>query len=358
MAIRLAMDFSHIPYNGLDGGANINAYSDYAPLFSSNGGTSWGLAQDSGYNWLSSRIAGQATYGFVGFIGFPVSRLWDITKARSYCGFRIKCLNYNTLTVLPPMYWHASTSLPGNGPDTNSYGIVKTTDFAWPSNQDVYVEVMMDWVNGQRTVWVDGVMVVRAQALGFTPAADHLISFPIASNGTTGNPVVMYKDFVFLDDMGDGAPDSTRLGPVVASPFTLADASGAGWVSSDNQPLVTDLNTPVTSTNLTSPYLTSPTDGTPLDMHIASTLGGGTQLKAVSILASPNRQSPAIASLKTVLADGAGNTLRLPDVTTPTVGQQTHKTVGYLGKALDGSTLTVSKLTALKMSMSAIQPGT
>lgn len=362
MAMRLTMAFDHVPA-ALDGGTNYNTYSDYPTMsWGSNGGFSLGVAADSGYNWLNLQIAGANGYGYWTMTGWQVSNLFDLTKARSYCGFRVKALTYNSLNITNLLCWQVGGALPGNGANGNTIGIVKTTDYAWPLNQDFYVEVMFDWVNLTRTVWVDGVKVVNAVALGFTPAATDKMGFTISSNGIAVNPIIRVKDMYFLDDAGDGALDSSRLGPQIFLPLTMNDAAGAGWTSSDSTTLLADINTAITgSGNLAAPYAQSPNDGTPLDMHFnASALDPNNKISGLVILGSATRNSGAVATVKTVVTDQATptpNTKRLTDQNFTSSSVIPNRTVGTLITALDGSTWSPTKIQQLKVSMSAIIPG-
>lgn len=363
MVMRLPMAFDHIPA-AIDTGANYAAYSDYPALsYGSNGGFNFGIQPDSGYNWLHYQITGLNGYGFYALTGWSISSLFDITKARSYCGFRAKVLSFNTWLSTHPLCWQTDGVMPTNGSNANTIAVLKTTDYAWPLNQDFYVELMFDWVNLTRTVWVDGVKIINAQALGFTPTTAGKLGFAIQNAGVANNPVVRIKDMYFLDDSGDGAVDSQRLGPQIFLPLTLNDAAGNGWTSSDGAGVLIDVNTPITgSGNLATPYAQSPTDGTPLDMHFtASNLNANNAIKGIMVLGSASRASGAIASVKTVVTDQATptpNTKRLADQTFTSGAVVPHRTVGYLSTALDGSSWTPTKIQQLKISMNAIQPGT
>jgi hypothetical protein len=362
MTMRLVMPFDHVPA-AYDGGVNVSTYTDYPAFqFGTNGGASRGVLADSGYNWLSVKIAGANGYGYAGFLALPVSSLFDLTKARSYVGFRYKVTTYNTTAGLSAFCWEATTAPPGNGATGTTNALIKTTEFTFTLGQDYYIEIMFDWVNLTRTVWVDGVKIVNAVALGFTPLSTHLVEWTIQSGGSAVNPVIQVKDFYALDDAGDGAADSQRQGPMVYLPLTMNDASGNGWTSSDSTTLLADINTAITgSGNLAAPYAQSPTDGTPLDMHFnASGLDPNVGIKGLVVLGSAARPSGAIASVKTVMTDQAtpANTKRLADQTFSSANVVPNRTIGVLTTALDGSTWTPTKIQQAKISMNAVVPGT
>lgn len=364
MVMRLPMAFDHIPA-AVDSGTNYNTYSDYPPIaVGTNGGLSWGIASDSGYNWLNFSIAGANGYGYWSMLGWLVSSLFDITKPRSFCGFRVKPLIYNSpLNAANLLCWQVGGAMPSNGPNGSTMAILKTTDYAWPLNQDFYVEIMFDWMNLTRTVWIDGLKIISAQALGFTPSATDRLGFAISSNGAANNPYIRVKDMYFLDDSGDGAIDSQRLGPQVFLPLTMNDASGNGWTSSDGAGLLADINTAITgSANLAAPYAQSPGDGTPLDMHFSTSgLSVNNAIKGLMVLGSATRPGGTLATVKTVVTDQATptpNIKRLADQTFTGPSVVPNRSLGYLAGALDGTAWTPSKIQQLKVSMNAIQPGT
>lgn len=353
MAMRLTMAFDHVPAGQTLG--NILAYCDY-PLAL---GGSASVAKINNYQWLllSFLSAGTPAYpqSFSSYASMPLASAWDTTKARSYCGFRLY-VSGNGRT------WGGFTTYPLFAMYSGStyVGLINLTDFNFVVGTEYYVEVMVDWVNKTRTVWVDGALVVSASAITI-PAAPLSFQWWVgefsATNASYGGAVAV-THLYFLDDAGDAAADSQRQGPLVANPITVADAAGTGWTSSDNAGLLADLNTPITSTtDMIAPYTASPGDGTPMDLHLTTAADPTLPVKIVTLMASTARIPGAVTATKTVVSDGT-RTQRLPDQTYASNSMGVNKTLGNLTTALDGTSLTVAKLKQLKVSLSAITPGT
>lgn len=367
MAMRLGMAFDHFNVAWGYSTATKGYYSDYPWTFSSNGGANvgGGFAKLGNYTYLyiSASQGGnvaQAQYAYL-----PLSAIWDMTKPRSYCGFRMQVTipagkaSYQAINYLyGVLTYNPSQTTPANA--NNVFNLDGIASIAL--NTEYYVEIMIDWVNKTRTVWVDGNKVVDAQALGFTMAQNGYLQFsasnPASATATYGGQLNLTHMY-FLDDAGDGAADSTRLGPGIMSLCPVLDAAGNGWVSSDGGNFVTELNTAVASTPNPTPNLVSPGDGTALDMHFdTSKLDPLGVVKFATPILSSGRSTGTASVTKAVLSDAAAHTLRLNDISYSDANMRYNQSPGLITTNLDGTPLSLAQLQQLKLSVSAVTAGT
>jgi hypothetical protein len=366
MAMRLGMAFDHFNTAWNQAYASKGYYSDYPWSFASYGTlVGGGFAKLGNYTYLylsayTNNVAStQAMYGFL-----PLSAIWDVTKSRSYCGFRMQLSipsgksNYQAVNSVYNLlsYATAATTSATTYPLFNLEGIPNPV-----VGVDYYVEIMIDWVNKTRTIWVDGNLVMNAQALGFTPAQGGFLQFVASlgsSSSTTYGGQLNLTHMYFLDDAGDGAPDSTRLGPGVMTLCPVKDAAGAGWVSSDGGNFVTELNTAIASTPNPTPNLVAPGDSTPLDMHFdTSKLDPNGVLKFAMPILSSGRNTGTSTVTKSVLSDTASHSTRLPDLSYADANMRYNQSPGMITKNLDGTPLSLAQLQQLKLSVSAVTAG-
>jgi hypothetical protein len=211
--------FDHIPAGTSTSGGNVSTYSDFPFTFVGSNGSGAGTISDSGGTWLGFAAIGSAGNFYTGTWKLPVSLL-DYTKPRSYIGFRWKVTSASR--VCNPLVLY------DNG-NTRQIVLVNITDQTWNTNQEYYIEVLMDRTNKQRTVWVDGAMVVNAASYG-TYASVSTDSFgfcePLATGASTA-ATYQYKDMYLMDDPGDGTV--SRIGAILAKPITIATATGNAW---------------------------------------------------------------------------------------------------------------------------------
>ena len=217
--------FDHIPAGSSGTGGNVPTYSDFP--FTWNAATSGGgpgaggVTADSGGSWLSTTGPyGAAGNFYVGGWLFPVNQ-FDLTKPRGYYGFRFKATTSNRVNH-PLVIMNAAKS---------AYGavLVNIADFNWVTNQEYYIEVLIDRQNNQRTVWVDGALVINAQVFSQTIlSTDYLSMGQVNGTGSSTSQSYYFKDIYVMDDPGDGSV--SRLGPIIAKPITLAAATGNGWI--------------------------------------------------------------------------------------------------------------------------------
>jgi hypothetical protein len=219
--------FDHIPTGQSGTGGNVPTYAvDYPFVW--NGATTGGgpgtggTLSDTGGVWLAANGA----YGFSGnfYVGgwlIPVN-LFDLTKPRGYYGFRFKAAGPNRVNH-PLVIMNSAKSAYGSV-------MVNINDYNWITNQEYYVEVLIDRQNNLRTVWVDGVMVINAQVFSQTIlSTDYLSMGQILGTGGSSGQSYQFKDIYLMDDPGDGSV--SRLGPIKAYPISIASSSGNGWGS-------------------------------------------------------------------------------------------------------------------------------
>lgn len=212
--------FDHVPVGGA---ANVAAYSDLPfaysiGYYSGATGPSTGSVgvYGTGGNWLFNASGSVSSFGrSFGSWHIPITGL-DTTKPRSWIGSRfIWTTSVQNLQMLAFI----------NSAGTQTAMLVTGADYAWNLNQEYYVEVMVDWVNQTRSVWVDGALVVNAASIGaYTPASTDYISWGVAqSYGASTASGLGFKDVYLADDPADGS--FVRPGPIKAYPITVANVT-------------------------------------------------------------------------------------------------------------------------------------
>jgi hypothetical protein len=333
--------FDHIPIGGSTSGGNVPTYSDFPFTFVGANGSGAGTVSDSGGVWLGFSAIGAAGNFWTGTWRLPASG-YDYTKPKSWVGFRMKLAT--TSRIANPLVLYDSTT-------TRQAILVGINDQTWNTNQEYYVEVLIDRVNKQRSVWVDGTMVVNAASYGsYVSVSTDYLGFcePVATGSLTAASY-QYKDIYVMDDPGDGSV--SRLGPVIARPITLATASGSGWTPSSGS-ISGALNTAINTSTPTTPNVTSPSDGTPLVASLATTADAGAAVQGVLLVASGERSSGTGTTLRTTLSDQATppNQSTLNALQFPTTGFQYNRTLAFAPAAPDGSTWNAAKIAATSMS--------
>lgn len=349
MNIRDMWAFDHIPLNINTTGGNVAGYSDYNLLYSANttfGSTPGGTVSDADGVWLALQSAqsGNLSY-WLGNWSVPFTNLIDITQPRSFLGFRFKWNGFGSSPLL------------GIASSANAYlaSLVGPSDFTAVVGKNYYVEVMWDHVANTRTVWVDGAMVVNAQALAAS-AASLLVAtnrFSFCQNTTWGNTgqttTYQFKDIYYGDDPTGANP---RLGPIIATPAKIATAVGAGYIPSTGTDLPTILNTAPVG-GATTPNLTAATDGTPLVSTFSTTANPAGVVKALKLLSSVARQSGTSTQFLETLTDQATptpNSKTLTPIVLSSDAMVYGKSIGLITTALDGSPLTLANIAQLKLS--------
>jgi|SRR6185312_8192194 len=342
MTKRMMYAFDHIPVTLSSTGGNVSAYCDFPFTYAPSGGlnaTTGGTMSDSDGVWLASNAYYYNTVTSMGQWSHPISNVLDITKARNWIGFRFK----------------PSSTYIGNpfGCTVNgvNLALLAISDFSWTSGHNYYIEVMIDHVNQTRSVWVDGSLVVNAQAVSLAGqvSSDKLI-FGFSA-GITGNTscTYQYKDMYFMDDPNDGSV--SRLGPIISRPITINTASGNGWTPSSGS-IIGALNTAINTSTPSTPNIASANDGTPLAMTLASTVDQGVAVHGVLFVASGERNSGTGTMLRSTLADQAtpANQSTLNALQFSNTAFQYGRTMGFTPFAPDGSTWNATKIAAMNLS--------
>lgn len=337
--------FDHIPAGLSTAGGNLAAFSDFPLGFfgaTTAGAQSGGVTLDSGGSWLNSSAGAAAGNFYAGFWYYPMAQ-FDLTKARSWFGFRIKMGSANR--VCPPLAIYPA------GLGSQAAVMVAGADYAFITGQEHYVEVMIDRVNKTRTVWVDNQLVVNGVSYGsYTILSTDFAGF--GSAAATGNSTAMayqIKDIYVLDDPADGSV--VRMGPIVARPITLASASGAGWIPSAGT-VLSALNTQVSATQQATPNVLMATDGTPLLNTLQTTADPLGVVQGVLLLGSGQRNVASGTTLRTTITDQATptpNQLQLAALF-PAGTNQYGKSLTFLPNALDGSNWNAAKIAQLNLS--------
>lgn len=343
MTKRMMLAFDHVPTGLNNAGGNVGAYSDFPFTYAPSGGlsaTTGGAMSDSDGVWLASSAYYYNTQTSIGQWTLPISTYIDVTKPRSWFGFRFK---WSGSWIGQPF----GVTVNGNG----GVALLTQADYSWASGRNYYIEVMIDRVNQTRSVWIDGALVVNASSVSLAGqvSTDKLIySFASSITGNTGC-TFQYKDMYFMDDPNDGSV--SRLGPIVARPITINTASGTGWTPSSGS-ISGALNTTVNTGTPSTPNVTSASDGTPLVTTLATTADAGAAVQGLLFVASGERNSGTGTTLRTTIADQATppNQLALTALQFSTTAFQYGRTLGFVPYAPDGSTWNAAKITALAMS--------
>lgn len=337
--------FDHIPLGATPSGGTLAAYAADYPFTWISGalGTGGGVGSDSGGTWLTIPT-GSGTGGnfYTGAWLYPFTQ-YDLTKARSWFGTRVKLTSTNRVVPLLSVV---------NASYAYQFTLAGATEFAWVTNQEHYVEVMIDHVNRTRTVWVDGQMVVNAVSTGayVVSSTDFIMMGSTQPAGPSAVPTMQFKDIYVMDDPGDGSV--SRLGIQLARPLTIGSGSGAGWTPSSGT-IAAALNTAVNTTTPSTPNVNSAADGTPLQLALASAVDATATVNGVLLIAAGQRNPATGTTLRTTLSDQATPTPNqqvLPALLFPAGSYQYGKVLGFLPNALDGSAWTPAKTNQLSLS--------
>lgn len=346
MTKRMMYAFDHIPTTLNSSGGNVGTYSDFPFTYAAGGGlsaTTGGTLSDSDGVWLASSSYYYNTVSSMGQWSHPINAVLDVSKPRSWIGFRFKP-GFSTLIGNPFGCTVNSTNL----------ALLTTTDFSWVSTHNYYIEIMIDRVNQTRTVWVDGVLTVNAQPVSLSGqlSTDKLIfGFGAGVTGNTGC-TYQYKDMYFLDDPNDGSV--SRLGAIIAKPITIASATGTGWTPSTGT-IASALNTAINTSTPSTPNVASATDGTPLAAAFGTTADASAAVAGVLLVGSGQRSPGTGTLLRTTLSDQATppNSTSLTPTQFSSAGFQYGRSLGFLPSAPDGSQWSAAKITALNVSVAA-----
>lgn len=334
--------FDHIPAASTTAGGNVPTYGGDYP-FVLYGSYAGGTISDSGGMWLTNNgYTGSGSNYYTSAWLYPFSQ-YDLTKARSWFGFRLKMTT--TARVLPILSVYDTTK-------TQQATLVLPTDFAFVTGQEHYVELMIDRVNRTRSVWVDNTLVVNAQSYGaWAISATDWLAMGNTGPGGAANPgVLQFKDIYVMDDPGDGSV--TRLGIQLARALTIGTASGTGWTPSAGS-VVSALNTAINTTTPSTPNVNAPGDGTPLQMALASAVDATASVNGVLLIAAGQRNAATGTVLRTTMTDQATptpNQQALNPLQFPAGSYQYGKVLGFLPNALDGTSWTPTKTTQLSLS--------
>lgn len=337
--------FDHIPVGASAAGGNVSGYAaDYPFVWTAGSqGQGGGTVSDSGGVWLGvTGTTGAAGNFWTGAWLYPFSQ-YDLTKARSWFSARIKLTTAGRVVPILSVV---------NSAYTYQFALVGPSDYAWVTNQEHYVEVMIDRVNKTRSLWVDGQAVITASPYGSYAISntDLIMMGSTAAGGSTYPPTMQFKDIYIADDAADGT--FSRLGPQLAKPITLASAAGAGWTASSGT-IVAALNTAINTSTPSTPNVTSPSDGTALAAALTTSADAGAQVNGVLLLAAGSRNAGSTTVHRTTISDQATptpNQQTLTPVSFPTGSFAYGKVLGFLPNALDGTSWTTEKVKQLTLS--------
>jgi hypothetical protein len=188
-------------------------------------------------------------------ISIPYANVSDFTQPQSYIGFR-----YSNTQSNASFLSQASAAWITNSAGTvqNLVPIPIAASFA-----QQFIEVMIDRLNKQLVVWIDGTQQApvsfdfNAFANGAAVTLSIGYRFTIAAINPTSSCAL--RNIYFVDNTQDNTLCS-RLGSVQTLPAPLASVSAPNYVSSDSSTPLADLSSPFTATasTLTAPTLTTP----------------------------------------------------------------------------------------------------
>lgn len=354
--------WDHVPALLNTSGGYVATYAADFPFsyvlgsFTNNAGTTTygtvGVNLDAGGSWLSTSPGGAGflspnTYGS-GHSGWTLpANQWDLTKARSWIGFRYKFSGSWAAGSLPLMIYTSTGS-------TNQLTLFGQSDIAGlVAGQEYYVEVVIDRVANTRSVWVDNVLVVNAAPITYAIQSTDRIGFgqciTLTASGTAPATIAHnFKDTYLADDPGDGT--FVRLGPQLAKPLNMLTASGNGWTASTGTPL-SALTTAISTSSPSTPNVASASDGTPLVTTFGSGTDAGAKINGVLLIAGGQRNPGTGTMMRNTLSDAAQppNTLQA-NLQFPAGAFQYGRKLAWWPTAPDGGAWTSAKIAACSMS--------
>lgn len=274
------------------------------------------------------------------YVGFDLTGILPPNTTKATFGFRL--LTLQALASLHSLLHFTVPSLPA---DVSYYLVSMGVANSWQPVQgvEVYAELTYDFVAYTATLRVDGVNqpFIAGPALGaavkaaFT-AGTGMISFRLSSGGPSRYAI---RDFYIVDAVvGDGM--TGPLGAQRMYPIVLDQADGAGWTPSAGGTALNTINAALPAT----PYVTSPSDKTPLVTSLKTTAPAGTRVNAVSLALSGTSlgDSPSVSKIE--LSQGGADAAAkfVPVAKTATYGAQ----IGIFPKAPDGAAWDIAKIDA------------
>lgn len=276
---------------------SVSPFADY-PIFEdhsddwanvgSSGNIQTGMVVDSEGTWFTQQVF-QGSNGGGRAFQIPLAAVFDSTTRASYMGYRFK-----TNTTQAGMGASHVMSI-SDGASRGDYlvSMVPGNSITIIQNVSMYIEHKFDRVANLITTSVNGTPQ-PAMTVAFVPAQIANAWFIVGQNGGPAVPALnanifqMYKDFYFVDDTQDNRLPNGMMGPQLLKPIIAASAAGTGWNSSDSQPLLTDLLSPVTAVagTQTAPLISAPTAGAaaPLVVGFSSSLTVADVVNAVTFL--------------------------------------------------------------------------
>lgn len=275
-------------------------------------------------------------------VGFDMTGIVPPNPTKVTFGFRVKTINvYGSSHA---MISFAPVATPN---DTSNYMVLLgNSGSPWlPTlNNEAYIELTYDFVAFTASMQVNGNPVTIVQ--GPAPTAAMKSAFVSGSwcfnlvLTNTLNARYGYRDIYVLDAVA-GEGGVAPLGPQRHFPVQLDTADGVGWNPSVNgTPLLDVLNAALPA----NPYITSPTDRTPLVASLKTTAPAGSRISAVSLSLSGTSIGDVAAINKVEVSQG-GTTLAakfVPVAKTITYGAP----IGVYLKAPDGGAWDLAKLDA------------
>lgn len=272
-------------------------------------------------------------------LNLPYQNVSDFTTRRSFVGFRVQTNNIANASYMLRLINTAAAS----------QTLLSNTQLALNTSQ--YVEIMIDRLNTQIVVWIDGVQQppVFFDFNAFT-AADGKATLAFGMN-TAANFIWQMRDVYFLDDTQDST-QCNRLGPIDIRPAPLVSALAPNWTSSDSGTPLSDLSTVlgITTPTQTAPYLQEPTTMDPVTLQFGNTgvVASEPILGFRADISAQRTASYLFAPQTTVKYNG--QTVNGNKLTFPNGAQMYYNQNAYLAeKAPDGSSWTPASIAATQL---------
>jgi hypothetical protein len=269
------------------------------------------IAAVNGRNWL--RITGSVNASLTSNLSAAKITLDEMKTKKIYGGFRYVVPNNAVTKTADPILRLTFVGF------ATVYNLLTENDLQ-RSTDEVYIKYLIDAVNLQATVWIDGTLIrTVALAAGISVMTDINLIYGQLS-GAVASETHCYQDFYWeVDTFDTDGVVAGRLGPVkVKSAKVAGTVLAAGWTVSDgsNPDVVLDTLGLAPNTELTPTIRTSP-DETVSSVGFAKPTAE-LSIKAVSVEVFAYRDTGTAPTVQAQVKQGA-NLSTKKTLTVPTL---------------------------------------
>lgn len=345
MAIRAMWNFNHLPVGTVVGSSGflMNSFG----ITHASGGYSVPtptVMADGSLEFLYGQSGSSST--IASYINVPASTVTDGVSKKSFIGLLItESSGYYT--------WYSKPA----GMVINDLVLFYRNDPALPPIYTTfYLEVGIDRVNKEITLYVDNVLVKTITGAAAAAICDsyngaNTWRWGWISTSSYGDSWRGNISNIYFSDEVDGETVSARQGPVSVTPITITSATGVDWISSDGRSLLADITTEYTNAaSLTAPMIASGEPATDLTLGFSIPGADNRVIAQMQFFFDAKRSNNLAAQPVIKMKMGENSKTLTPFAFTGTALAYGLKS-GFSKVAPDDSAWTVGKLKASKLTI-------